>query len=220
YVHSGLRYSPVPYLPPPRAITVVEAADILKRFDGALPKFTEDILGERQQPFSVVIVAPGEEALSGAFARAGWAAADPLRVDTMIKMLGALISNTGYPAAPVAPLFWDGRVNDLSFEKTTPARTVRERHQARLWKTDIQTSDGRAVYVGTAVFDAGLKWQGVYRIGPDIDTEMEGLLRDLLSVGVVASAGSNGFVSPMTGKSLFGDPYFTSGNITTIYLKR
>jgi undecaprenyl-diphosphatase len=75
------------------------------------------------------------------------------------------------------------------------------------------------VYVGTAVFDAGLKWQVAYRIGPDVDTELEGLLRDLLAAGVVASAGSNGFVSPMTGKNSFGDPYFTAGNIRTIYLK-
>jgi undecaprenyl-diphosphatase len=197
----------------------VETTDILKRFDHALPKYTENILGDRQQPLSMVIVTSNGGTLADAFAKAGWVAADPLRVDTMVKMLGALISNTSYMAAPVAPSFWNGLVNDLSFEKTTPARTVRERHQARLWKTDIQTSDGRVVYVGTAVFDAGLKWQVAYRIGPDVDTELEGLLRDLLAAGVVASAGSNGFVSPMTGKNSFGDPYFTAGNIRTIYLK-
>jgi len=219
YVYSGLRYSPVSYLPPPRTTTVVETTDILRRFDHALPKYTENILGDRQQPLSMVIVTAGGGTLADAFAKAGWVAADPLRVDTMMKMLGALISNTGYPASPVAPSFWNGLVNDLSFEKTTPARTVRERHQARLWKTDIQTSDGRAVYVGTAVFDAGLKWQVVYRIGPDLDTEREGLLRDLFAAGVVASARRNGFVSPMTGENSFGDPYVTAGNITTIYLK-
>lgn len=219
YVYSGLRYSPVPYLPPPRTTTVVETTDILKRFDNALPKYTENILGDRQQPLSMVIVTSSGGTLADTFARAGWVAADPLRVDTMMKILGALISNTGYPAAPVAPSFWDGLVNDLSFEKTTLARTVRERHQTRLWKTDIQTSDGRAVYVGTAVFDAGLKWHVAYRIGPDVDTERDRLLRDLLAAGVVASTGSSGFVSPMTGQNSFGDPYFTTGNITTIYLK-
>lgn len=219
YVYSGLRYSPVPYLPPLHTKTVVETTDILKRFDNALPKYTENILGDRQQPLSMVIVTSSGGTLADAFAKAGWVAADPLRVDTMMKMLGTLISNTGYPASPVAPSFWNGRVNDLSFEKTTPARTVRERHQARLWETDTQTSDGRTVYVGTAVFDAGLKWQVVYRIRPDIDTERERLLRDLLAAGVVASAESNGFVSPMTGQNSFGDPYFSTGNITTIYLK-
>ncbi len=219
YGYSGFRYSPVPYLPPPRVTTVVETTDILKRFDHALPKYTENILGDRQQPMSMVIVTSNGGTLADAFAMAGWVAADPPRVDTMMKMMGALISNTGYPAAPVAPSFWNGLVNDLSFEKATPARTVRERHQARLWKTDIQTSDGRAVYAGTAILDAGLKWQVVYRIGPDVDTEREGLLRDLLAAGVVASTGWNGFVSPMTERNSFGDPYFTAGNITTIYLK-
>jgi membrane protein DedA with SNARE-associated domain/membrane-associated phospholipid phosphatase len=219
YGYSGLRYSPVSYLPPPRKTTVVETTDILKMFDLSLPKYTENILGDRQQPLGMVIVTSSEGSLADAFARAGWMAADPLRVDTMMKMLGALRSNTGYPAAPVAPAFWNGYVNDLSFEKTTPGHTARERHLARLWQTDIQTSDGRSIYVGTAVFDDGLKWQVVYRIGPDLDTEREGLLRDLLAAGVVASAGGNGFVSPMSGQNSFGDPYFTAGNITTIYLK-
>lgn len=219
YVYSGLHYSPVPYLPPTHITTVVGTTDILKTFDRALPKYTENILGDRQQPLSIIIVTSSGKTLADAFARAGWVAADPLRVDTMMKILGALISNTGYPAAPVAPSFWNGFVNNLSIEKTTPGQTVRERHLARLWKTDLKTTDGHAVYVGTAVFDDGLKWQVVYRIGPDVDTERDGLLRDLIAAGVVASAGWNGFVSPMSGQNSFGDPYFTAGNITTIYLK-
>ena len=142
-----------------------------------------------------------------------------LLADTMMKMLGPLLSNKGHPTAPVPPSFWNGHVNDLSFVKATPARTLRERHQARLWKADIETSDGRAVYVGTAVFDSGLKWQVVYRIGPDLDAEREGLLRELLAAGVVASSGWSGFVPPMTGRNSFGDPYFPAGNLVTIYLK-
>jgi hypothetical protein len=134
-------------------------------------------------------------------------------------MAGALLSNASYPAEPVAPSFWNRRVNDLSFEKPTPARTARERHLARLWKTDLQTADGRSVYVGTAVLDAGLKWNVLYRIGPDIDAEREGLLRDLLYAGAVASAGRNVFVPPMTGRNSFGDPFSTDGKIATIYLK-
>jgi membrane protein DedA with SNARE-associated domain/membrane-associated phospholipid phosphatase len=219
YVYSGLRNSPAPYLPPPHTQTVVDTKDILKSFKHALPKFTENILGDRQQPLGMVIVASSRRILADAFAKAGWVAADPLSVRTMMKMLGALISNTEYPAAPVAPSFWNGHVNALSFEKTTRGRTVRKRHLTRLWKTDLETSDGRSVYVGTAVFDDGLKWQVVYRIGPDVDAETEGLLRDLTDTGVVASSEAQGFVSPMSGRNSIGDPYFTAGNITTICLK-
>ncbi|MBE0604602.1 MAG: LssY C-terminal domain-containing protein [Deltaproteobacteria bacterium] len=208
----------------PGSVFVVLAGSLATRgyFDiGDLVWFASAgaILGERQQPLSMIIVASGEETLADAFTRAGWVATDPLRIDTMAKMLVALISNTGYPAAPVAPSFWNGSVNDLSFSKTSPARTVRERHQARLWKTDLRTPDGRSIYVGTTIFDAGLKWQVVYRIGPDVDAEREELVRDLLAAGVVASAEWNGFISPMTGKNTFGDPYFTTGNIATIHLK-
>ena len=219
YAYSGLRYRPVPYLPPPRAATVVAAADLLKGFDGALPKYTENMAGDRLQPLSVVIVTPDEGTLAGAFARAGWVAADPLRADTLVKMAGALVSNASYPAGPVAPSFWNRRVNDLAFGKPTPARTARERHLARLWKTDLRTADGRAVYVGTAVLDAGLKWSVLYRIGPDVDAEREGLLRDLLAAGAAASVRRNVFVPPMTGLDSFGDRFFTDGRIATVDLK-
>jgi hypothetical protein len=142
-----------------------------------------------------------------------------LRIDTAMKMAEALASNRSYPAGPVAPSFWNRRVNDLSFEKPTPARTVRQRHQARLWKTGIRTPGGRTVYVGTVVFDAGLKWGAFYRIRPDVDAEREGVLRDLLAAGVVASFGRNAFVPPMSGRNSFGDPYFTDGRIATITLE-
>jgi len=219
YVYSGLRYNPSAYFPPPRPAIVVAAADILKEFDHALPKYTENIPGDRQQPLSVTIVARGDRNLVDAFAKAGWVPADPLRLDTFIKLAGALISRKSYPSAPVAPSFWNRHVNDFSFEKPTPVRTVRQRHQAKLWKTDIRTTDGRAVYVGTAVLEVGLKWHVVYRIRPDVDAEPEELLRDLVAAGVVASDGRNRFVPPMTGRNSFGDPYFTNGNITTIHLK-
>jgi membrane protein DedA with SNARE-associated domain/membrane-associated phospholipid phosphatase len=219
YVYSGSRYSPAPYLPPTHTKTVVDTKDILESFNQALPKYTENILGDRQQPLGMVILTPSRRILADAFSRAGWVEADSLHVGTAMKMLVALISDKEYPTAPVAPSFWDGLVNTLSFEKSTSRRTVRDRHLARLWKTDLETSDGRSIYVGNAVFDGGLKWQVVYRIGPDIDAETEGLLRDLTDAGVVASSELHGFVSPMSGQNSFGDPYFSAGNITTIYLK-
>ncbi len=219
YLYSGLHYSPAPYFPPPRPVTVVAAADIPVRLDPPLPAYTEDIAGDRRQPLSVVIVARGGKTVADAFLKAGWVAAAPLRVDTMLKMMGALISNTDSPDGPVAPSFWNRHVDDLAFEKPTPARTMRQRHQARLWKTDIRTTDGRSVYVGTAVFDAGVKWWIFYRIGPELDAEREELLRDLLAAGVVSSFRSERFVPPMTGRNSLGDPFFTDGKITTIFLK-
>jgi undecaprenyl-diphosphatase len=70
----------------------------------------------------MVIVARDEGALLNAFAKAGWTRADPLRITSVMKWIGVLASDTAYPAAPVSPSFWNGCVNDLSFEKPTPAR--------------------------------------------------------------------------------------------------
>ena len=73
-------------------------------------------------------------------------------------------------------------VNDLGFEKPTTANTVRQRHHARLWKTDMVTADDRRVFVGTTSQDTGMKWWGLtHKIEPDIDSERGALLNDLLS---------------------------------------
>jgi len=219
YVHTGLGYSPAAYVPPPRPETVVAEADIPGLPDRLLPKYTGNILGDRQQPLSMIVIGQGETKLGEAFAKAGWTRAEPLRIGTLLKWIGALASDAGYASAPVSPSFWDGRVNDHSFEKPTEKGTSRQRHQARFWKADLRTPDGDAVFVGTAVLDSGLKWGLLYRIGPDIDAERDAVLRDLLAAGAAASAGLQGFVPPMKGRDSFGDPFSTDGRIAVILLR-
>jgi membrane protein DedA with SNARE-associated domain/membrane-associated phospholipid phosphatase len=220
YVHSGLRYSPAAYVPPPPTATVVSEADITGLPDRLLPKYTGNIVGDRQQPLSMVVFARSDRQLVVAFAKAGWSRADPLRIGTLLKWIGALASDAAYPSAPVSPSFWDGRVNDISFEKATAKGTSRQRHQVRLWKADLRTPDGNDVFVGTAVLDSGLKWGLVYRIGPDIDAERDAVRQDLLTAGSAASAVLRRFVPPMEGRNSFGDPFTTDGRIALIPLKR
>jgi membrane protein DedA with SNARE-associated domain/membrane-associated phospholipid phosphatase len=219
YIYSGLSRSPAAYLPPPRAPVVIGAQEVSALPDRLSPKYAENIAGERQQPISILVVARTDAAVSNAFEKAGWTAADPLDVGTALKWLGALVSDASYPSAPVSPSFWSGRVNSLAFEKATPQRTSRQRHQARFWKSELVEEDGRSIYVGTAVLDSGLKWGLVYRIAPDVDAERDAVRRDLLAAGVAASVDLRAFVPAEIGENSFGDPFFTDGRIALIRLK-
>jgi len=215
YTLSGLRFSPAPYIPSPPPATVVPAAGIASLPDRLLPRYTANIAGDRQQPLSLILVASGPRTLAGAFVRAGWREADPLRPGTFLKWLRALESDAAYPSAPVSPSFWNGHVNQLAFEKPTRTGTSRQRHQVRLWDANLRTSDGQAVFVGTAVLDSGLKWGLFYRIGPDVDAERGAVRRDLLAAGAAVSI-LQAFVPPMKGEDTFGDPFSTDGRICVI----
>ena len=97
---------------------------------------------------------------------------------------------------------------------------MRERHHARFWKTNLRTADGQLVYVGTASFDAGIKWGGLtHVIAPDIDAERELLFNDLLRGGEVSDFDKRPLVPPARGSNAAGDSFYTDGEAYTLYLK-
>ena len=60
-----------------------------------------------------------------------------------------------YHRAPVSPLFFDGRKQDLAFEKPS-GRSASTRHHVRFWKALEAGDDGRPVWLGAATFDDGV----------------------------------------------------------------
>jgi membrane protein DedA with SNARE-associated domain/membrane-associated phospholipid phosphatase len=220
YAHSGIHYRPPSQLSASRKTLIIVSRDILAGFNRQqLPRQTETITGEKQQPLSVITVASDDEALTSAFKSAGWQPAEPVGVGSLVKTAHALIVNESYPTAPIAPSFWNGKVQDLSFQKPTPANSARERHHVRFWRTNLTTEDNRRVYVGTAGFDTGLKWGIVHRTRPDIDTEREGLLKDLVNVGGVVGYQKYQFTEPVTGRNFTGDPFFSDGMLYVVSLQ-
>ncbi|SFL64274.1 LssY C-terminus [Loktanella salsilacus] len=70
---------------------------------------------------------------------------------------------------------------------------------------------GLQIVVGTASFDAGLKWGLTHRIDPIIDVERNLLIEDLLRDGGLQQNGWAQVVTPMMGQNVVGDPFFTDG---------
>lgn len=63
-----------------------------------------DLIGSREQ---VVL----------AFHAAGWDPADPITLRTSLKIVGSVVLDRPYRDAPVSPLYFEGRHEDLAFEK-------------------------------------------------------------------------------------------------------
>lgn len=176
-----------------------------------LPKFTETLTGNPQEPLSFMMLATDDTQLVKAFEKAGWYLADPVTVSSVTSIAHAALSKTSYNTAPMTPSFWNSQVHGFGFEKPTVDKVVSERHHARFWKTNLRTPDGKTVYVGTASFDTSIKWLVTHKIQPDIDTERDRLLEDLRQAGVVRDYQEQQFVSPTLGKNFSGDQFFTDG---------
>ena len=111
---------------------------------------------------------------------AGWRPADPVTLSSSLRIAGSVVFDRPYQQAPVSPLFYDNRKQDLAFEKPA-GKSATKRHHVRFWKALDAGDDGLPVWLGAATFDdkvgvSHYTGQITHHMAPDIDAE-----RDLLS---------------------------------------
>jgi len=218
YTLYGTTYNPPREIRAPDSLKVI-SYDISSIFsDNSLSRYTETITGKSQEPISFVIAASGDEALIGAFESSGWKLASPENVGDLVRAGKAAVLDRADPTAPMTPSFWEGHPHDFGFQKPLEHSTVRERHHARFWRTDLSSPDGLRLYVGTASLDVGLKWGVTHKIQANIDAEREYLFADLSASGLVENYSKVNFVQPNYGSNFSGDPFFTDGKIYLITL--
>lgn len=182
-------------------------------------RYTETLIGTRQEPLSFIIMAPDDAAVVAAFADAGWQLADGVNFSSVTRMARAALFNQPYATAPMTPDFWNGQVHDFGWEKTTEQASVRQRHHTRFWRTNFQTTDGQNIYFGTASLDIGIKWLVTHQISPDIDTEREFIFNDLELAGALADTQKEKLVDPVLGQNFSGDLFFTDGQVYIVRLR-
>ncbi|MGO8801013.1 MAG: LssY C-terminal domain-containing protein [Roseiarcus sp.] len=149
---------------------------------------------------------------------AGWSPADPVTFKSSFKIVGSVLLDRPYARAPVSPLFYEGRREDLAFEKPA-GKSADTRHHVRLWKVLEAGDDGRPVWLGAATFDRGVgvshyTGQVTHHIAPDIDAERDLLSADLASADKVEDIYETSGIGPtLNGRNGGGDRYFTDGEI-------
>ena len=166
-------------------------------------------------PINVGLVGSKAEVLC-AMNAAGWYPADPITLSTSVEIIGSVLLDRPYRHAPVSPLFYEGRREDLAFEKPIGSSADRRNH-VRYWEALKQGEEGRTVWLGAATMDRGVGFshdtgQVTHHIAPDIDAERSALMADLQAAKVVETLYEVTGVGPtLNGRNGGGDPYWTDG---------
>lgn len=172
----------------------------------------DDIPGD---PINVGLVGSKEEVIR-AFAATGWDPADKITLRSSVDIGLSVVLDRPDLDAPVSPLFFEGRQQDLAFEKSV-GRSADERNHVRFWRTERAGTDGRPLWLGSASFDRGVglsrdTGQITHHIGPDVDAERNLVVDDLRKAGQLSSTYEiPGIGATRNGRNGGGDPYFTDG---------
>jgi hypothetical protein len=149
---------------------------------------------------------------------ATWYPADPVTLRSSIEIVGSVLLDRPYRDAPVSPLYYGGKPEDLAFEKPV-GQSANRRHHVRFWKVLEHGQEGRAVWLGAATFDrhVGMSRDDgriTHVIAPDIDADRDLLTDDLKAAKVVTTIYEVTGIGPtVNGRNGEGDPYYTDGEI-------
>jgi hypothetical protein len=187
-----------------------------------LPMVTRTAQGIPGDPINVGLIGDTREVLC-AMQAAGWYPADPVTLRSSIEIAGSVLLDRPYHDAPVSPLFYLGRREDLAFEKPS-GESADRRHHVRFWKVLEQGEEKRPVWLGDAAFDRGVgvsHYTGAitHHISADIDAERSLLASDLEATDMVdAKYQVTGVGVTLTGRNGGGDSYYTDGEVWILRL--
>jgi hypothetical protein len=183
----------------------------------SLPMVTRTADGIPGDALNVGLVGSRDDVLRAMHA-SGWFPADPITLRTSVEIVGSVVLDRPYHDAPVSPLYYERKKEQLAFEKPE-GKSADRRHHVRFWQVLDKGTDGRPVWLGSVTFDrgAGLSHdtgQVTHHIAPDIDAERDGLMRDLREAGMVQNFFQVSGTGPtLLGRNGEGDPYYTDGEI-------
>jgi hypothetical protein len=184
----------------------------------ALPCCVKDADGERDgDPLNLAVIGDVGDVLA-AMSRAGWSFTHRIDFNTVQRMVGAAVSGQAYAVAPVSPLYFLGRPQDMALQRAR--NTIVQRNHLRLWLAPFRF-EGRSVWVGQISRDIGVKATTksptltTHVIDPNVDEAREHLLQSLMVAGSIDRFAFVRGMEPVSQskprQNLTGDPYFTDG---------
>jgi LssY-like putative type I secretion system component LssY len=187
-----------------------------------LPMITRTAQGIPGDPINVGLIGNEKEVLC-AMNKAGWFPADPVTFRSSIEIAGSVLLDRAYHDAPVSPLFYLGRHEDLAFEKPVGA-SADHRNHVRFWKVLDKGQEQRPVWLGSATFDRSVGFSHftgaiTHHIGPDIDAERQLLIADIEAAGMATAKYQVTGIGPtVAGVNGGGDHYYTDGEVWILRL--
>lgn len=192
-----------------------------KKLDG-LPMVTVTAQGIPADPINVGLVGSSNDVLC-AMREAGWFPADPVTLRSSLEISGSVLLDRPYPDAPVSPLFYDGRREDLAFEKPV-GKSADQRHHIRLWMVLKDGEEKRPVWLAAVTFDRSVGFSHytgaiTHHIAPDVDAERQLIETDLQAAGMIEARYTVAGVGPtLRGRNGGGDLYYTDGEVWVLRL--
>jgi hypothetical protein len=186
------------------------------------PRVTHTGHGIAGDPLNLALIGD-EAAVVRAIAAAGWHPADPVTLRTSLRIARSTISKRPYEEAPVSNLYLWGRKQDLAFQHPV-GNSPRQRHHVRFWRAAEEDSAGRPLWLAAATFDTSVGFshatgQITHHIAPDVDTERDKLLADLLAAGCLEEVQwVDDFHTQRHGRNGGLDPYHTDGRLPVVIL--
>ena len=133
-------------------------------------------------------------------------------------MWKALVDKTQYENAPITPLFWNKKIQDLWFQKDTADESIKYRHHIRVWNSWYKLWENY-IYVGCWVYDDWLKWWITHKIDPNIDKEREFIYVDLNKSWLINTSKKTNILAPYKWKNFSWDMFYTDWNIYILKIK-
>jgi hypothetical protein len=183
-----------------------------------LPCCTADDSGNAAgDPLNLVLIGDREDMLA-ALSRGGWSFTHRIDITTVRRLVAAAISGAAYPVAPVSPLYFMGRPQDLALQRAR--NTIVQRNHLRLWLAPFRFQ-GESVWIGQVSRDISVKATllsptfTTHVIDPNVDEAREHLLQSLMVAGALERFAFVAGVPPAQPDdphlNLTEDPYFTDG---------
>jgi len=217
YVGFSMNYHPPLASAPSTSIVVVSRSTDI--FTTEQMKYTESLIGDKQEPINYIFLARNDNRLVEALQQAGWILTDKAGISSFIKSAKALISKTPHPSAPISPSFWNAKIQDISFAKVPGQKWFSNAHHIKIWHTNYYLKNGNNIYVGMVNANDGFKWGIIPEISPDLDAERELLYLDLDRTGNIENHWKVQLVKPLIGKNFIGDQFFTDGKVYIISIR-
>lgn len=177
------------------------------------PRHTTTARGRQGDAVNIAFIG-SERELHRTLAAAGWYAADPITLQTSVRIAADVVLRKPYPHAPVSDLYlWD-RKQDAAFEQPVGG-SPKQRHHVRFWRAEAVDAAGKPLWVGAATYDERVEISrttgGVtHKISPDIDRERNKLVSDAIRADMLDGYyWVDAFHGQAEGRNGGGDPYFT-----------
>ena len=181
------------------------------------PRIAHTATGIPGDPVNLGLVAT-EEQIHKAMLAAEWFPADPITLESSIRIAGSTVLHRSYEDAPVSSLYLWGHKQDLAFEQPV-GNDARRRHHVRFWRSEKLDDQGKPLWLGAATFDTKVGFSHTtgeitHHISPDVDAERDKVIADLQrAAALVEEFWVDDFHPTLTGKNGGGDAYRTDGRL-------